>query len=362
MARKSRAINIDSPLATVNFAMKISLALWFLLLWSYGLLAQASFYEGKTVRIVVGYPAGTTHDIWARLIAEYISKHIPGNPNFIVQSMTGAGSMVAANYVYGIAKPDGLTLGSFNAALYFDQLVGRKEVQFDWPKMTWIGSSTPATRLFFIRADTPYQTIEDLREASEPPKCGATGRGTTGYILPKLLEEALGMKFTIITGYPGGGEVDLAVEKGEVQCNSTSLSVFFGREPFHTWRKKGFVRVLIQTGLKRDPRLPDVPTIYELMDQFKTPESSRRLTRVFLDAGRFGSWPIVTSPGVHEERVKILREAFMKAASGPDFLADAKKKKLEVEPIRGEELEALAKQVTAQPPEVIERMKKLLGK
>jgi tripartite-type tricarboxylate transporter receptor subunit TctC len=341
--------------------IKISLGLLLLVLWPPALLAQSLFYEGKTVRFIVGYPAGTTHDTWARLTAQYMSKYIPGNPAFVVQSMAGAGSMVAANYVYGIAKPDALTLATFNAALYFEQLIGRKEAQFDWPKMTWIGSSTPATRLFYIRADSPYMTIQDLQRASDPPKCGTTGRGTTGYILPKLFEETLGLKLAIVSGYPGGVEVDLAIEKGEIQCNSTSLSVFFGREPFHSWRKKDFVRVLIQTGRKRDGRLPNVPTIYELMDQYKTPEASRRLTSVFLDAGRFGSWPIVASPGVPSERVKILRDAFMKAASDPAFVAEANKKQLEIEPIRGEDLEGLAKAVTTQPAEVVERLKELLG-
>jgi tripartite-type tricarboxylate transporter receptor subunit TctC len=341
--------------------MKILFVFSLLLLWAPALFAQSPFYESKTVRIIVGYPAGTTHDTWARLAAQYMSKYIPGNPGFVVQSMTGAGSMVAANYVYGIAKPDGLTLGTFNAALYFEQLIGRKEVQFDWPKMSWVGSSTPATRLFYIRADSPYATIEDLRRASDPPKCGTTGRGTTGYILPKLFEETLGLRLAIVSGYPGGGEVDLAIEKGEIQCNSTSLSVFFGREPFHSWRKKDFVRVLIQTGRKRDSRLPQVQTIFELMDQYKTAEASRRLTAVFLDAGRFGSWPMVASPGVPGERVKILREAFTKATADPAFLAEAKKKQLEVEPIRGEDLEVLAKEVINQSPQVIERLKELLG-
>jgi tripartite-type tricarboxylate transporter receptor subunit TctC len=342
--------------------IKITVCFSLLLLWTCDSVAQGPFYEGKTIRIIVGYPAGTTHDTWARLAAQYMSKYIAGNPNFVVQSMTGAGSMVAANYVYGIAKPDGLTLGTFNAALYFEQLIGRKEVQFDWPKMSWIGSSTPATRLFYIRADSPYATIQDLRKASDPPKCGTAGRGTTGYILPKLFEESLGLKLAIVSGYPGGGEVDLAIEKGELQCNSTSLSVFFGREPFHSWRKKDFVRVLIQTGLKRDGRLPQVPTIFELMDQYKTPEASRRLTAVFLDAGRFGSWPIVASPAVPNERIKILRDAFLKTTSDPGFVAEANKKQLEIEPIRGEELEALAKEVINQPAEIIERLKELLGK
>ena len=323
--------------------------------------AQTSFFDGKTIRIIVGYPAGTTHDAWARLAAQHMKKHLPGNPDFIVQSMPGAGSMVAANYIYSIAKPDGLTLATFNAALYFEQLIGRKEAQFDWPKMTWIGSSTPATRLFYIRTDSPYATIPELRKAVDPPKCGTAGRGTTGYILPKLFEESLGLKLAIVSGYPGGVEIDLAIEKGEIQCNSTSLSVYFGREPFHTWRKKNFVRVLIQTGRRRDSRLPEVPTIFELMDQYKAPEESRRLTSLFLDAGRFGSWPIVAPPGVGADRVKILRDAFARAANDPALLAEANKKQLEVELIRGEELDLLAKEVMAQPKEVIERLKELLG-
>jgi len=323
--------------------------------------AQTSSYEGKTIRLVVGYPAGTTHDIWARMVSPYLKKYLPGNPDFIVQSMPGAGSMVAVNYLNGVAKPDGLTLATFNAALYFEQLIGRKEAQFDWSKLAWIGSSTPATRLFYIRADSAYATIADLRRAAEPPKCGTAGRGNTGYILPKLFEEALGLKLAIVTGYPGGGEVDLAIEKGEIQCNSTSLSVYFGREPFHTWRKKNFVRVLIQTGNKRDSRLADVPTIYELMEQYKTPEASRRLTAVFLDAGRFGSWPIAAPPGVAGERIRMLREAFVKALSDPALLAEAAKKQLEVETIRGEELESLAKEVMVQPRDVVERLKDLLA-
>ena len=324
--------------------------------------AQSPFYQGKTITIIVGYPAGTTHDIWARMIAQYMPKYLAGAPNFVVQPMPGAGSMTSVNYIYGVAKPDGLTLATFNAALYFNQLVGRQEVKFDWPKLSWIGSSTPATRLFYIRADSPYKTVEDLRNASEPAKCGATGRGSTGYLLPRLLDEALGMKFSVVTGYPGGGEVDLAIEKGEIECNSTSLSVFFGREPFHSWRKKSFVRVLLQTGRTRDPRLPNVPTIFEIMDQYKTPESSRRLAGVFLDAGRFGSWPMVAPPGIPEQQMKSLRAAFAKTVADGKFLDEADKKKLEVELISGEELHALAKEVVAQPPDVVERLKKILGK
>ena len=324
-------------------------------------LAQAPFYQGKTVRIVVGNPSGDVYDLYARIIAQHMPKYIPGNPNIIVQNMGGAGSMIAANYVYGVAKPDGLTLGSIFPALYFDQLIGRKEVQFDWSRFTWIGNPTRSNHLLYMRADTPYKSIDDVRKAAEPPRCGATGTTSTAYYMPKLFEETLGMKFNIVTGYQGGSDIDLAVEKGEVHCRAFTITAFFAREPFTTWRKKSFVRVFVQTGKNRDPRLPDVPTIYELMNQYKTPEASRRLATVVLAAGDVGR-PYVAPPGLPADRLKILREAFVKTMNDAEFLADAEKKKLELDPADGEELEALAKEVIAQPPDIVERMKKLLGK
>ena len=223
---------------------RIGFGLLLFLAWSAEVAAQAPYYQGKTIRIVVGYPAGSSHDQWARLIAPYLSKYIPGNPNTIVQNMAGAGSMTAANYVYGVAKPDGLTLAVINAALYFDQLLGRKEVLFDWSKFAWIGSSTRTDAMLYMWANSPYKTIHDVRSASVPPKCGTTGTSNMGYFVPKLLKETIGAKFNVIAGYQGGSEVDLAVEKGEIQCRSLSSEAFFSREPFHTWRKKGFVRVL----------------------------------------------------------------------------------------------------------------------
>ena len=179
--------------------------------------------------------------------------------------------------------------------------------------------------------------------------------------MPKLIEESWGFKFQIVTGYPGGGDIDLAVERGEVHCRNFTISTFFGREPFETWRKKGFVRVLIQTGKKRDQRMPDVPTIYELMDQYKTPEASRRLATVILSPAVFGR-PMVATPGIPADRVKILRDAFNKALREPEFLEETKKRRWIVDPVSGEELEALAKEVIGQPPEVIERMIRVLGK
>ncbi|MBI4489058.1 MAG: hypothetical protein HY694_08220 [Deltaproteobacteria bacterium] len=340
---------------------RIFLALLFLFLSSSVLLAQDLFYQGKTIRIIIGSSAGGGYDLWPRLVARHLGQNIPGKPDIIVQNMPGAGSLVAANYVYGVAKPDGLTLGAINPALYFDQLVGRKEVQFDWAKFAWIGSPEQNEILHFIRADTPYRNVEDLRNAKELPKCGSSGTGTTGHYIPRLLEEVLGIKSRIVGGYQGGSEIDLAIERGEVVCWSPLVATFFGREPYISWQKKGFLRVLLQTGRKRDPRLPDAPTISELMDQYKTPEKGRRLTTVVLTAVTLGR-PILAAPGVLPDRVKILREAYAKTLKDPDLLAEAKKRNWEVNPLSGEELESLAKEVVAQPPDVTERMKWVLGR
>jgi tripartite-type tricarboxylate transporter receptor subunit TctC len=337
-------------------------AICFYLLQGATVNAQTPFYQGKTVRIIVGYLAGDTHDLWARAYARYIGKHIPGNPEIIVQNMPGAGSMIAANHIYNLTKPDGLTLGSIAPALYYAQLTGRQEVKFDWAKFTWVGSPERNGHLLFMRSDTPHKNLEDIRNAKEPLRCSATGVGTSGHDVPKLLEDTLELRFRIITGYPGGAEQDLALERGEVQCRAITIAAFFGREPFHTWYKTGFVRVLVQTARQRNPKIPDVPTIYELMDSYKTPEARRRLAVVYLGAGGFGSWPIISSPGVPSDRVKILREAYAKTLKEPELLDEAKKRGWEVRPVTGEELEALAKEVIAQPPEVIEWLTKLLGK
>jgi tripartite-type tricarboxylate transporter receptor subunit TctC len=337
-------------------------------LWLFGVTfvcssvhAQAPYYQGKTIRVVVGYPAGSAHDLWARMIAAQLTKHIPGNPSTVVQIMAGAGSMTATNYIFGVAKPDGLTLGVNNAALYFEQLLKKKEVQFDWPKFTWIGSTTPTSALLYMWANTPYKTIHDVRAATVPPKCGVTGTGNTGYYLPKLLEQTIGTKFQLVTGYQGGADIELAVERGEVQCRAFTIQVFFGREPFHTWRSKNLVRVLVQGGKQRDPRLSDTPLFSELMNQYKTSEAQRRLVAVMLGSGEFGSAPMFGPPGIAPEHVRILRAGYARALSSPELVAEAKKHGLEPELIPGEEIEELAKEVMSQPADVIGSMKKVMG-
>lgn len=333
-------------------------ALWLLLAAPAG--AQTNFFQGKTVTLIVGSGAGTAYDMYARLLGSYIGKHIAGNPTVVVQNMPAAGGLVAANYVYGVAKPDGLTLASINPAHYFNQLQGNKEVKFDWTRFTWLASSDKSEHMLYMRNDAPYKSIQDVRKASEPPKCGATGTGTSGHYIPRMLEEALGTKFMIVTGYAGGNEIDLATERNEVVCRSFTTAAYFAREPYHTWRKKNFVRILMQTGEKKDPRLPDTPLLSELMDEFKTSDLGRRVVTVMLGSGELGR-PIVTTPGLPPERTKILRDAFMKSMNDPALLADAAKSRLEITPVGGEELTKIAKEVIEQPPEVIERIRKILA-
>ena len=322
--------------------------------------AQSDFYKGKQMKIVVGASAGAASDLYARVVAHHLPNQIPGKPEIIVQNMPGGGSLTAANYVYSVAKPDGLTLGAVTAPVYFAQLLGRKEVQFDWAKFTWIGTPEDNDELLFIRSDQPYKSLLDLRKAVEAPRCGASGVGSTGYYIPKLLIEIFEVKLNLVTGYPGAADVDVAVEKNEVQCRGTTISAFFGREPGRTWAKNGFVRFLTQTADKRNQRLPETPTIWELMDQEKTPDAKRRLARVVLGPGAFGR-PILATPGIVSERVRLLRDAYMKMLKDPDFLAEAKKRQWDINPTSGEKLEQLAREVISQPPEVVERVKKVLG-
>jgi tripartite-type tricarboxylate transporter receptor subunit TctC len=325
------------------------------------LAAQSPFYQGKTITLVAGTTAGSQYDAHARLIAQHWGKHIPGNPEVIVQNMPGAGSLIAANHLYNLAKPDGLTVTSIIPGIYFNQLAGRKEVQFDYSKFNWIGSVDRSDNVVYMRSDTPFNTIHDVRRAAQPPKCTATGAGTVGHYMPKLLNETIGTKFDIILGYPGGPEMDLAVEKNEAQCRALTHAAWFSGEPYRSWQSRGFAHVLLQTGKKRDERLAQVPTLHEIMDEVKTDEVGRRLVTVILASGELGR-PYLLPPAIPADRLNTLRESFTKLMSDPDFLADVKKRRLEVDPSTGEELEKLAKQVMTQPPEVIERVKKLMGK
>jgi tripartite-type tricarboxylate transporter receptor subunit TctC len=320
--------------------------------------AQEPFFKGKQIRIIVGLSTGGGYDRAARLLARYMGKYIPGNPDIVVQNMPGAGSVTAANYVWMVAKPDGLMLVMPHNNVYLSQLSGQKEVQFDLPRFQWIGSLENEDMMLFGRADAPFKSVGDIIRAKEPPKCGSTGVGSSDYVMARILGDTVGAKINSITGYPGSSEIALAMERGEVACMGLTISTYFGREPFLGWLKTKFVRFLAQSGRKRDERVPDAPTIYELMDEYKTSATKRRVTEAMLQGGEWAR-PMMAPPGTPADRVAILRAAYEKAAKDPELIAEAKKLRIDVAPMRGEQLQATAKEVMTQPPEVIEQIKKL---
>jgi tripartite-type tricarboxylate transporter receptor subunit TctC len=285
---------------------------------------------------------------------------LEGVHNVIVQNMAGAGSVIAANYMYNVAKPDGLTLGMPLNTIYLDQLVGRKEVKFDVRRFVWIGTQEKNDMVLYMRADAAYRDIAAIVVAKEPPKCGATGTTGKDYVLARLLQETLGAKFNTVLGYAGGSETDLAVERGEVICRGMDIAAHFAREPYLSWHNRDFDRHIVQTGRKRDRRLPDTPTIYELMEEYKTPQISRRVARLILSNGEFGR-PLIVPPATTPEVVKILRAAYAKVLKDSQLLAEAKKSKADVEFTSGEELQAMINELLEQQPAVVERMKSLLG-
>jgi tripartite-type tricarboxylate transporter receptor subunit TctC len=317
------------------------------------------YFKGKQIKILAGFTAGGIVDLWARLFTQYLGKYIPGNPDLIVQNVPGGGSMIAANQLYNIAKPDGLTLGMVSTGLYFDQLLGVKEVKFDWSKYGWIGSPVRNFEVLTMRSDTPYRSIEDIQKAAQPPRCGTTGTGATGHYFPKFLEEAFGAKIQIVLGYPGNRDVEVAIERGEVHCYAITKEAFL-REPGRSWLKNGFVRALAQGGQKRDPLFPDTPTVYELMDKYKTPEAIKRFASVLLSPGAIGR-PLIAPPGLPADRLRLLREGYAKMINDPEFLAEAKKRSWEVEYISGQDLEATARKSVVQSPETIARLRKILS-
>ena len=322
--------------------------------------AQAEpFYKGKTIRLIVGLSPGGFYDRWARLFARFMPLYIPGNPSFIVQNMPGAGSMIAMNHVFGVAKPDGLTLVMPNYGVYLDQLAGREEVRFDITKGYFIGSPEKSDIILYARADAPFKTVQEMRKLAEPAKCGATGTAGADYLIAKVLNDTLGVKINTVIGYAGGSEIDIAVEKGEVQCRGMTIAPHFGREPFNSWHKKGFDQHILQTSEKRDSRVGDVPTIYEIFEKENTADESRRVADVILRGGDFGR-PMIAAPGTPVDRVNILREAYVQSMNNAELLAEAKKGRMDIEPVTGEQLQALAKRVMSQPPAVLKRVRKIL--
>jgi tripartite-type tricarboxylate transporter receptor subunit TctC len=345
--------------------LPLLLALLFFSLSGFGVAPPAygesrPFYQGKTIRIIVGTTSGSLYDQWAQVLARTMPKHIPGEPNMVVQNMPGIVGIVAANYGYTVAAPDGLTLVMVHRHVYLEQLIERKEAKFDLRRVHWIGSPDKSVPLLFIRADSPYKSADAIVQSAAPPKCGASSRSDLTFSMSKAMEVALGGTVNLVVGYSGGNRVNSGIESGEVVCRVTSLNVYLDREPFQAWNKTGFVRPLLLFGRKRDPRIPNVPTINELMEQQGTPELNRRVVQSILAGNEFGR-PMIAPPGILPEAVAILRAAYRNVFSDPHFLAQAKKLKLATDPSGGDELQNAIRQALNQPHEVIVRLKALLA-
>jgi tripartite-type tricarboxylate transporter receptor subunit TctC len=321
---------------------------------------ETNFYEGKTVTLTIGFTPGGFYDRWSRHFARYMPKFIPGNPQMIVQNMPAAGSRVAANYLYNVAKADGLNFGTINKGLYFDQLVGNKLAQFDWRKYSWVGSPEQPPDVLYIRTDSNVATLDDAKNIKRALKCGSTGRANTGYILPKAIEQVLGIKFDIVLGYRGGREVDLAVERKEVECRSMSIPPFLGREPFLTWKKNNIVLGLVQTGKGPFAGAPEIPSLFDVLKKHNVAAEDVKFLELITASSEFGR-PFVGPPGIPQDRLNILRKAFQAVLVDTEAQDEAKRINLDADPVKGEKLQAMAVEVIDASPANVKRLKSLLG-
>jgi tripartite-type tricarboxylate transporter receptor subunit TctC len=328
--------------------------------WAVNASAQARpFYENKTIRIIDYGTAGGGSDLLARLVARHIPKHIPGNPNVVVQNMPGAAGAIATNYVYGVAKPDGLTVGIIASALYQAQLLRKPEVKFDWAKFGWIGTDQPNTTALFVRSDTGLRGLEDVKNAAQPVVCADSTVGSPNYAYVRLLTEVFGAKFRQVLGYQGSGAMNVAIERSEAVCRAISISTLLSAEPLKTWLKTGFIRVLVHTGREKHPAFPEASTVWELAEKYQIGKPELEFVRMVLAAPEFGR-PFVAPPGLPKDRLMTLRESFLETMKDSEFLADAGKVGLDISPKSGADLEQLARDVMETSPEMIKRLEKLL--
>lgn len=317
------------------------------------------YFDGKTIRFLVASGPGATTDISARLVARYVGKHIPGNPGIVVQNMPGAGGLVAANYLFNVAKPDGLTIAAMSRANYIEQMVGRPEVKTDFRKLSWIGSFNKSPMMVACRSDTEYKSIAAMRGAKTPPRFGQSGTGSISFVFANLMEKILDLKIQNVTGFKSGRDTDLGLERGEVDCRATS-DITVIREPWNRWVKERYVTFVVQQGPEKSPLLPPVPTVAELA----RPEAKPYLTlmNVMLAYTEFDR-PFAAPPGVSKERLQILRESFERMLKDQEFATEAKKL-LDWDGatyLSGEQLQQKMIDTVSQPAEIIKRIKEILS-
>ena len=315
--------------------------------------AGPPFYAGKTIRIIVGYAAGGGYDTYSRLIAKYIGKHIPGNPTAVVENMVGAGSLIAANNLYKVAKPDGLTFGTFGEGLVLQQALGNKDVEFDGRKFAWLGAADQSTVACAVKASRGMKTISDAVGSPKPLILGATAVGSNTYDFPKALIAALGANIQIVAGYGGTSDMRLAAERGEVEGGCwtwESIKV--------TWKEaveSGDVVILVQQRATRAPELPNVPLATELA---KTDEAKQIFTAV--TSPSFMTKPFATHPDTPADRVKLLQDGLAATFKDREFLDEAAKAKLEVNAVTAEGVAKIVADLLAISPEVAKKLEQVL--
>jgi tripartite-type tricarboxylate transporter receptor subunit TctC len=322
--------------------------------------AVADFYKGRTITLIVGYGPGGGYDLFARLMARHLGRHMPGNPAVVVQNMPGAGSLRATNYLYTVAPRDGTTIGSFARDMPLLAILrANAAAVFDPRKFTWLGSSSDFSRdayILMVRKDAPVNSIEDASRPGGPPiVLGGTAEGTTGSDIPLVLRDALGINIKLITGYPDNGAIFLAVDRGEVNGRTADLSSMRSLKP--EWLlPNGGMRALVQFArATRHPEFADVPTARELARD----QDARALIE-FAELSYKMSRPFVAPPGVPAERAEALRQAFVAVHSDRQYLEDAAKLRIEVSPIGGQEVLDTIDRIAAAPPSILDHLRRLI--
>lgn len=313
-----------------------------------------AFYKDKTIRIIVGTTAGGGFDTYARVISRHMKRHIPGNPAIIVENMAGAGTLVAANYTFKAAKADGLTIGNFIGSLILGQILGQPGIEFDARRFEWIGVPSKDNIVCAFTKASGITSLENWMGATVPVKIGGTGRGAAPDDSVKILREALNLPAQLVSGYKGTADIRLAAESGELGGGCwqwESIKV--------TWQKalqSGEVTVVLQATAQPLVDLPKVP----LAINFAKTEEARTLIRVGIHDQAAITRLYATPPGTPKERVQVLRKAFMNTLQDPEFLAEAKKSRLDVEPLSGEDLEKVVHALFQLNPGLLTKLKEVL--
>ncbi|MGH6768153.1 MAG: Bug family tripartite tricarboxylate transporter substrate binding protein [Xanthobacteraceae bacterium] len=310
--------------------------------------AQADFYKGKTVTIIVGTRVGGTIGNTALLVSRHMGKYIPGNPTVILRQMPGGAHMNATNHVYNVAEPDGLTILAANPAIAMGELAKVKQIRFSVTKFQWLGSTGPDGAVFAIRSTLPYKSFKEIQNAKQELVVGTTGPGSNSHDIPLLLKEFAGAKLKLLAGYAANGDIRLALERREADGWS-ALATTIRLES-----EKGTVRPIVRSG-RRAKGLEHIPLDEDLTTS-KLGKSLMRIRSAPLSIGK----PFAVRPGVPADRVAILRAAFAKAVGDPQFLADAKKQMLVIDPIDAKEVTHDFNEMMGQPPESITALQKYI--